>query len=94
MKSNRIRSPYYIIEIMSSELVLVLPNFELEFKVTSNASDLGYGAVLEQENDQQDRSTNFSRIVTQLRRKITLHQRVVVPGKAVEEVLDRIHRLI
>ena len=44
---------------MSSELVLVLPNFDLEFKVTSDASDLGYVAVLEQEHDQQDRSIGF-----------------------------------
>ena len=48
-----------LIEIMSSELVLALPNFDLEFKVTSEASDLGYGAVLEQELDQVDRSIGF-----------------------------------
>ena len=38
-----------LIEIVCSELVLTLPNFDLNFKVTSDASDLGNGAVLEQE---------------------------------------------
>ena len=46
-----------LIEIISSELVLALPNYDLEFKVTSDASDLGYGVVLEL--DQVDRSIGF-----------------------------------
>ena len=38
-----------LIKIMCSELVLALPNFDLDCKMTSDALDLGYGAVLEQE---------------------------------------------
>ena len=48
-----------LIDIMCSELVLALPNFDLDFKVTSDASDLGYGAVLEQEMTQADRSIGY-----------------------------------
>ena len=48
-----------LIEIMCSELVLALPNFDLDFKVTSDASDLGYGAVLEQEIEEKERSISY-----------------------------------
>ena len=44
---------------MSSDLVLVLLNFELDFKVTTDASELGYGAVLEQEHDGKNRCIAF-----------------------------------
>ena len=44
---------------MCSELVLALPNFELDFKVTSDASELGYGAVLEQEMSHKDMSIGY-----------------------------------
>ena len=40
-----------LIEAMSSDLVLVLPSFELDFKVTTDASELRYCAVLQQEHD-------------------------------------------
>ena len=46
-------------DIMCSELVLALPNFELNFKVTIDASELGYGAVLEQEVSEVDRSIGY-----------------------------------
>ena len=46
-------------DIMCSELVLALPNFELNFKVTIDASELGYGAVLEQEVSKVDRSIGY-----------------------------------
>jgi hypothetical protein len=48
-----------LIEVMCSEMVLVLPNFNLEFKVASDASEVGYGAVLEQEVDSLNRSVAF-----------------------------------
>ena len=35
-------------EILGSELVLELPDFEREMVITTDASDNGYGAVLEQ----------------------------------------------
>jgi len=40
-------------EVMCSDLVLSLPHFEHEFIVTSDASDHGYGAVLEQYIDER-----------------------------------------
>ena len=49
-----------LIEIVCSELVLALPNFELDLKVTNVASDLGYGAVLEQEMDEKERSIGYT----------------------------------
>ena len=48
-----------LVEIMCSDLVLRLPNLELDFEVTCDASDLGYAAVLEQEFDSEDRSIAF-----------------------------------
>ena len=39
--------------------VLALSNFELDFKVTSDASDLGYEAAQEQEISQKNYSENF-----------------------------------
>ena len=41
-------------EIMASDLVLALPDFDHEFIVNTDASDHGYGAFLEQKiNDNQ-----------------------------------------
>ena len=57
-----------LVEIMCSDLILKLANFELDFQVTCDASDLGYGSVLEQE---------LHLIGTQLlniRKRITLHR--------------------
>ena len=48
-----------LIDAMCSDMVLKLPNFELDFQLTSDASDLGYGAVLEQEFEGKDRSIGF-----------------------------------
>ena len=48
-----------LIEIMCSELVLALPNFDLDFKVTSDSSDLRYGAVQDQEIDEKERSISY-----------------------------------
>ena len=48
-----------LIDNVCSESVLALPNFELDFKVTYDASELGYGAVLEQEVSEVDRSVGY-----------------------------------
>ena len=39
--------------------IMALSNFGLDFKVTSDALDLGYGAVLEQEIDEKERSIGY-----------------------------------
>ena len=62
-----------LIEIMCSELVLALPNFDLDFKVTSDASDLGYGAVLEQEIYEKERSIGYFSKCYTLSSKELLH---------------------
>ena len=55
---------------MCSDLVLALPNFELEFILTTDASDFGYGAVLEQEMNCNNRIIAFfSRCYTAAQRK-------------------------
>ena len=46
-------------DIMCSDLVLRLPNFELDFQVTCDASDFGYGAGLEKEFESDDRYIAF-----------------------------------
>ena len=56
-------------EMMCSDLVLVLPNFDLEFEVTCDASDRGYGAVLEQNHFGINRPlAYFSRSLTKSQR--------------------------
>ena len=57
-------------DAMCSDLVLALPNFEQEFVLTTDASDYGYGAVLEQEIDGNNRIIAFfSRSYTAAQRK-------------------------
>lgn len=56
--------------IMCSDLVLSLPNFDEQFIVTSDASDNGYGGVLEQEIGGQNRIVAyFSRSYTTAQKK-------------------------
>ena len=51
-------------EAMCSDLVLALPRFEYGFTVTTDASDFGYGGVLEQEIEDEKRIiAYFSRSV-------------------------------
>ena len=57
--SEAIEAFEQLIDVMCSEMVSVLPDFNLDFKVTSDASELGYGAVLEQEVESLDRSVAF-----------------------------------
>lgn len=54
---------------MSSNLVLALPDFTQDFILTSNASDNGYGAVLEQTID------NLIRIIAYYSRCYTPSQK-------------------
>lgn len=48
-----------LIKVMCSDLVLALPQFDFDFFVSCDASDHGYGAVLEQRFKDQMRSIAF-----------------------------------
>lgn len=55
---------YKLRDIMASDLVLALPNFNFPFSVTTDASDYGYGAVLEQVIDDKKHFAFFSKSYT------------------------------
>ena len=48
-----------LVEVICSDLVLILPNFNGEFSVTTDASEVGYGAVLEQVHNGENRSIAY-----------------------------------
>ena len=45
---------YDLREIISSELILALSDLEQKFVLTTDASDTGYGAMLEQESEESN----------------------------------------
>ena len=71
---------------MSSDLVLTLPQFDKEFILTSDASDVGYGAILEQiHNDQPRIIAFFSRCYTPAQKNYaTSEKELLAIVKAVE----------
>ena len=57
-------------EVLCSDLILALPNFNKPFSIETDASDYGYGAVLQQETDGIKRPVAFfSKNYTQAQRK-------------------------
>ena len=61
---------YKIQQILCSNLILALPNFDEIFELSTDASEFGYGAVLEQEvNGERRPIAYFSRSYTPTQRK-------------------------
>ena len=78
---------YQLRDILCGELVLSLPNFELPFILTTDASDNGYGAILEQENEKGERKViaYYSKSYTRAQKKYgTSEQELLAIVMAVE----------
>ncbi|CAF1141767.1 unnamed protein product, partial [Brachionus calyciflorus] len=75
--------------ILCSELVLALPNFEYQMYLSTDACDFGYGGVLEQEINGERRPIAYFQGVTQLLKRNILHFIVFTDHKPLIWIKDK-----